>query len=193
MVGTSGPLALCRTVYGRFAGDMLVYDFIHVSLPVAEVRHRLLNAVTGLWQQVAVAAYEEGEDLLSRVGPFGPVPGLSKAVSVHVGKVRDRGDGFVMPLRWSATGSTELFPVMQADLEVAPLGDDQSQLRFSGSYDPPLGSLGRGLDRLLLHQLAEATVRALLKQLVEALQAEPAAKHPVLTGSQSRLDSADPR
>lgn len=193
VVGTSGPLALCRTVYGRFAIDMLVYDFIHVSLPVAEVRHRLLNAVTGLWQQVAVAAYEEGEDLLSRVGPFGPVPGLSKAVSVHVGKVRDRGDGFVMPLRWSATGSTELFPVMQADLEVAPLGEQQSQLRFSGSYDPPLGSLGRGLDRLLLHQLAEATVRALLKQLVEALQAEPAAKHPVFTGSQSTLDSADPR
>jgi hypothetical protein len=152
---------------------MLVYDFILVSLPVAQVRQRLLHAVTGLWQQAAVAAYDEGEDLLRRVGPCGPVPGLSKTVSMHVGDVRDRGEGFVMTLQWSATGPTELFPVMQADLEITPLGAHQSQLRLSGSYDPPMGAFGRRLDRLLLHQIAEATVRALLKQLVTALLAEP--------------------
>jgi len=152
---------------------MLVYDFIRISLPVDLVRYRLLVAVNGLLQQVAEAAYDEGEELLGRVGPFGPVPGLSKAVKVTAGKVRDRGEGFVMPLRWSATGPAELFPVMEADLEIAPLGADESQLRLSGSYEPPLGSLGRGLDRLLLHQLAEATVRAFLSQLVVALLAEP--------------------
>ena len=152
---------------------MLVYDFTRIPLPVGQVRHRLLVAVSGLWQQVAEAAYDEGEELLSRVGPFGPVPGLSKAVSVHVGKARERGEGFVVPLRWSATGPTELFPVMEADLEIAPLGAHESQLRLSGSYDPPLGLLGRQLDRLLLHQLAEATVRAFLSQLVEALLVKP--------------------
>jgi len=155
---------------------MLVYDFTCVPLPVAQVRHRLLVAVNGLWQHVAEAAYDEGEDLLSRVGPFGPVPGLSKAVSMQVGKARDRGEGFVIPLQWSATGPTELFPVMLADLEITPLGADQSQLRLSGSYDPPLGPIGRQLDRLLLHQLAEATVRALLGQLVAALLKEPASQ-----------------
>jgi hypothetical protein len=153
---------------------MLVYDFIHIPLPVEEVRRRLFVAVSGLWQQVAEAAYDEGEELLSRVGPFGPVPGLSKAVRVQVGAVRERGDGFVLPLQWSATGPTELFPVMVADFEVSPLGAGASQLRLSGSYDPPLGALGRQLDRLLLHQLAEATVRALLSQLVAALLADTA-------------------
>ena len=54
------------------------------------------------------------------------------------------------------------------------MGAHQSEVRFSGSYDPPLGSVGRRLDRLLLHQLAEATVRALLRQLVAAVIAEPA-------------------
>jgi hypothetical protein len=155
-------------------GAMLVYDFTHIQLPVDDVRHRLLVAVGGLWQHVAEAAYDEGELLLSRVGPFGSVPGLSKSVRLHVGKLRDRGDGFVMPLQWSATGPTELFPVMEADLEVSPLGEGASQLRLSGSYDPPLGALGRQLDRLLLHQLAEATVRALLSQLVAALLAQAA-------------------
>lgn len=155
---------------------MLVYDFIHIPLPVEQVRHRLFVAVSGLWQQVAAAAYDEGEELLSRVGPFGPVPGLSKAVTMQVGKARDRGEGFVIPLQWSATGPAELFPVMLADLEITPLGADQSQLRFSGSYDPPLGPIGRQLDRLLLHQLAEATVRALLGQLVAALMKEPASR-----------------
>jgi hypothetical protein len=152
---------------------MLVYDFTRIPLPVDQVRSRLLIAVNGILQQVAEAAYDEGEELLSRVGPFGPVPGLSKAVKVYAGKVRDRGKGFVMPLRWSATGATELFPVMEADLEISPLGADESQLRLSGSYEPPLGALGRGLDRLLLHQLAEATVRAFLSELVVALLSEP--------------------
>ncbi|MBC7560760.1 MAG: hypothetical protein H7270_15745 [Dermatophilaceae bacterium] len=155
---------------------MLVYDFIRVPLPIARVRHRLLAAVNGLWQHVAEAAYDEGEDLLGRVGPFGPVPGLSKAVSMRVGNARDRGEGFVIPLQWSATGPTELFPVMLADLEITPLGADESQLRLSGSYDPPLGPIGRQLDRLLLHQLAEATVRALLGQLVAALLKDPASQ-----------------
>jgi hypothetical protein len=152
---------------------MLVYDFIRIPLPVADVRDRLLAGVSGLLQQVAEAAYDEGEELLSRVGPFGPVPGLSKAVKVYAGKVRDRDQGFVMPLRWSATGPTELFPVMEADLEISPLGADESQLRLSGSYDPPLGPIGRQMDRLLLHQLAESTVRAFLSELVTALLAEP--------------------
>ena len=172
--GLSGPLPLARAFSASFAWGMLVYDFIRIPLPVDVVRHRLLGAVSALWQQVAEAAYDEGEELLSRVGPFGPVPGLSKAVSVQVGKVRDRGEGFVMPLRWSATGPAELFPAMEADLEIAPLGSRESQLRISGSYDPPLGSVGRQLDRLLLHQLAEATVRALLGQLVAALLRAPA-------------------
>ena len=172
---------------------MLVYDFIHVPLPVAQVRQRLLIAVTGLWQHVAAAAYDEGEELLSRVGPFGPVPGLSKAVSVHVGNVRDRGEAFVMPLKWSATGPTELFPVMEADLEIAPLGAHQSQLSFSGSYDPPLGSVGRQLDRLLLHQLAEATVRALLKRLVSELLVEPARPLPVSTAAKQPAGPASLR
>ena len=153
---------------------MLVYDFIHVPLPVEQVRHRLLIAVPAFFQQVAEAAYDEGEELLSRVGPFGTVPGFSKAVSMYLGKPRVRGEAFVIPLRWSAVGPTELFPVMEADLEIAPLGAHQTELRFSGSYDPPLGPVGRQLDRLLLHQLAEATVRALLSQLVAALLVEPA-------------------
>lgn len=168
---------------------MLVYDFTRIPLPVAQVRHRLFVAVNGLWQQVAEAAYDEGEALLSRVGPFGPVPGLSKAVTLRVGKVRDRGEGFVMPLQWSATGPTELFPVMVADLEIAPLGAHDSQLRLSGSYDPPLGPIGRQLDRLLLHQLAEATVRALLGQLVAALLVEPA---PEAVGAGPDLTESQP-
>ena len=172
-----------------FARDMLVYDFIRISLPVAQVRHRLFVAVSGLWQQVAEAAYDEGEELLSRVGPFGPVPGLSKAVSVHVSNVRVRGEAFVVQLQWSASGPTELFPVMEADLEIAPMGTHQSQLGFSGSYDPPLGSFGRQLDRLLLHQLAEATVRAMLRQLVAALVVEPAPQPAPASG----LPSSEPR
>jgi hypothetical protein len=38
-----------------------------------------------------------------------------------------------------------------------------------GRYVPPLGPLGREVDRMLLHRLAEASVRALLSRVVERL------------------------
>ena len=65
--------------------------------------------------------------------------------------------------------------MLSADLEVAALDPDLTQLTLRGSYDPPLGAMGRRLDRLLMHRVAEASIRSFLRHLADGLStAQPA-------------------
>jgi hypothetical protein len=62
-----------------------------------------------------------------------------------------------------------------ADIEVAPLGADQTHLSISGRYEPPMRAIGRILDRTLLHRVAEATVKDFLDRVAERIRTrEPA-------------------
>ncbi|MGA7987911.1 MAG: hypothetical protein WCB51_05875 [Candidatus Dormiibacterota bacterium] len=150
---------------------MLVHDFAYVPAPADKVRDRIL-ADHGAWlAPLVTAAAGEGEALRLRVGPLEALPMLGKTVSVHVGQPIDRGEITVVPLTWQATSTPGLFPVLSADLEVAGLGNDLTQLTLQGRYDPPLGAIGQRIDRLLMHRVAEASVRSFLSRLAERLAA----------------------
>jgi hypothetical protein len=76
-------------------------------------------------------------------------------------------------LRWEATGPVGgLFPVLDADLQLRSEGLEKTRLTLNGCYRPPLGRLGAGLDRAVLHRVAAATIRALLRGIADTL-AEP--------------------
>jgi hypothetical protein len=78
-------------------------------------------------------------------------------------------------LRWEATGVTgSLFPALDADIRITDNGGEGSRVALTGSYRPPFGAVGDGLDRLALHTVAEATIQALLDQITAALDTAPA-------------------
>lgn len=148
---------------------MFVYDFVQLDCPFETVRQHVERG--GRWlEPLAADAYADAEELLVRIGPVNKPKVLTKEVRVSLGPVRTRADGIVLPFRVEATGFPGLFPILDAHLEIAPLGSSMTQLTLWGSCDPPLGALGRGIDRVLLHHLAEATVRALLTRVVDALR-----------------------
>lgn len=151
---------------------MLIYDFVQIDMPVSTVAPRVESGLAWL-APVAVSACQDGEGLLLRAGP-GDGCRLTKQVRMTVGAARSRGDAVVVPIRWEATGLTALFPVLDADLEFAPLGPGITQLALMGIYNPPLDGMGSRIDRWVLHRLAQATVRAFLARVAEAL-ADPAA------------------
>jgi hypothetical protein len=62
---------------------------------------------------------------------------------------------------------------MEADLEVASLGPSATQLAISARYSPPLGIVGRMLDRAVLHRVAEATIKDFLDHLGSILLTAP--------------------
>ncbi|MFZ0130580.1 MAG: hypothetical protein WAL77_14280 [Candidatus Dormiibacterota bacterium] len=130
---------------------------------------------------LATAALREGEALRLRIGPLGAVPLLAKTVSLEVGEPLKRDEVTVVPLTWKATATPGLFPVMWADLEVVALDAELTQLTLRGRYEPPLGAVGRRLDRLLLHRIAEASVRSFLDRLVATLTSTEAAETAALS------------
>lgn len=154
---------------------MLVSDFVQIVRPFAEVRKELATSGPAWLADSAVAAYAEGEQLSMRVfSAIGPVR-VSKRVSADLGEPIVRRARITQPLTWRATGATSLFPSMDAEIEVTPMGDSMTSISFQGSYVPPLGPLGRSADRMLLHRFAEASVRALLERIAQHLEGTDAA------------------
>ncbi len=72
-------------------------------------------------------------------------------------------------LRWAASGGADLFPSLDADLEVAPIRPGRTQLAMSARYVPPFGTVGRVIDRAVLSRVAEATLKDFLDRVADAI------------------------
>ena len=95
---------------------------------------------------------------------------LSRKVRVQFLDPVDHGDAVTVGMRWAATGVTGgLFPVLDADIELVADGEKDTRVTLTGVYRPPLGAVGAGLDRVLLHRVAVATIGSLLAHLAQAL------------------------
>jgi hypothetical protein len=140
-----------------------------VSLGAAQTRLVNLASRDGL-SHASQRAYENGLDHVIRVGPLGDAPGVSKLVRVSFVEPAYHEDAMTLGLRWEATGITGgLFPVLDGDLTLTRVDDDTTQLRLVASYRPPLGHLGAGLDKAILSKVAEATIRALVRDIASTL------------------------
>jgi len=92
--------------------------------------------------------------------------GVSKVVNVQFRHLVTHEDSATWAMRWEADGTAgALFPVLDADITLTRAGEEATVLAVSGTYRPPLGSLGAGLDRAIMHLVAEATIRAFTRQL----------------------------
>ncbi|HET9081460.1 MAG TPA: hypothetical protein VFO01_13240 [Trebonia sp.] len=136
---------------------------------------RLARLGAGGWMYGrSEAVYEGGMEYLLRVGPLGEVPYASKLVRVRLAEPVCRDGVISVGMRWEAAGpGGRLFPALDADIRLSRDGGPGARVTLTGSYRPPLGTVGGGLDRLLLHAVATATVRALLTTIADALEGRP--------------------
>lgn len=114
--------------------------------------------------------FERG--LLVDVGFGGGRARVGRRVEVQLGSWVDVPPGVLIPISWRAAEATELFPRMEADLMLAPMGASITQLSICGRYTPPLAGLGQLLDRALLHRIAEATINDFLARTAHLLAGE---------------------
>jgi hypothetical protein len=144
-----------------------------VELPIASERvEAALTRSPDAWLPgLAKEANHRGDVLLAEVG-FGDDVRIQRRVAIELGKPVTMPTKTVVPLRWQAAGAAGLFPALDADLEIAPLGPHRTQLAMSARYTPPLGALGRAIDRALLHRVAEATLKDFLDRVREAVLVE---------------------
>jgi hypothetical protein len=149
---------------------MFVYYYVHVTLPFAIAERRLLGVLSGL-HDIAGAAYREGEILRTKIGIGSDArPIVAKTVDIEVGAPLRGETETEVPISWKATGTPGLFPVMEAGIVVASVGPDVTQLTLRGSYDPPLGMVGKALDRTIFHRVAEASVKGLIDRVARSIE-----------------------
>ena len=164
----------------RLTGGVFVGDEVLLDVSFVAARARLANLTRGgLLRSASEGAYGEGVAGLARVGPMGSAPGISRLVEVHVRDLAETGDSARLALRWAATGpGGRLFPALDADLTLRPAGEQATVLALVGAYRPPLGGLGSGLDRAILHRVATATIRTFLGRVADAIARPSAAVAP---------------
>ena len=153
---------------------MFVGDEVRLDIGFAVARERLLQLGEGdTLLATSAGAYGPG---LTRVG----VAGVSKLVRVQARVLSWTNVSAALALRWEAIGpGGGLFPVLDADLTLAPAGAG-TMLTLAGAYRPPLGPLGQAVDRAILHRVAVATIRSFLVEVAAQLD-----DHPVSNGAGS--------
>ena len=156
---------------GIVARELHVYAY--VEAPFDLCTRLLAENATRVFQRATDDAREQAS-VLSRtleveVGGFS----VCRDVVIEVGEFEPRRlTSAVVPLRWHAESGRLLFPELIAELEVAALVLDPplTQLTLNGTYEPPLGAVGAGADRLALGRLAEATVHRLVNEVADELR-----------------------
>ncbi|MCU1493620.1 MAG: hypothetical protein JWO62_1384 [Acidimicrobiaceae bacterium] len=153
---------------------MFIQDFQIIERRYDELVVALTAKAQALLGDALDTARFEGERLRVKVGPPGWPALVGKTVKIRPGRLRAHGDGVLLAFSWEAHGGASLFPRLDADLAVAPLGMGQTQIVLRARYEPPGGALGRNVDRLLLHRVAESTLRAFLERLCSGLDGREA-------------------
>ncbi len=148
---------------------MFVRYFTLVPLHLGVLEHRL-DALRGALEDWAGVAYREGEELRAKVGPS--VGCYAKEVRLVIGAAEIHRTGLVYPISWTATGAQALFPKLNGELVLSHVGQEKTKLLLEATYQPPMGPLGRVVDRVLLGRFAESTVKNWVDQLAEALISE---------------------
>ena len=148
---------------------MFVRYYLELPLPVAEVERALVSSPTGWLSAMAGEGQARGDGLLGEVG-VGPLAArLRRQVRVQLGEPVRFPSMTSLPLTWEPVGLEGVLPRLDADLELGSLGEGRTQLAISARYRPPLGVVGQTLDRVLLHRVAEATLKDFLDRLGQSI------------------------
>ncbi|MCL6538565.1 MAG: hypothetical protein K6T28_08275 [Acidothermus sp.] len=149
---------------------VFLQDFQIVDVPYGDVVDVLRRDPRPLFATALEDARIEGEHLRGRVCPANWPVVLAKTVELRAESPRILPDVAVVPFTWRAATGSSLFPTFDADLEITAFGTWQTRLTVLGRYQPPGGSLGWHLDRLVLRNVAESTVRTFLGALCRGIE-----------------------
>src|SRR5262245_47322541 len=163
---------------------MFARYFVEIPLARARVEAALSEHPRRWLPGLANAAHRRGDELLAEVG-FGEAIRIEREVRVEIGPPHRSESKTVFPLSWEAADRPGLFPSLDAELEVAPLGAERTQLAMNARYVPPFRAIGRALDRAILSRVAEATLKDFLDHVAVAVS-EPQVE-PASPGIQPRL------
>jgi hypothetical protein len=101
---------------------------------------------------------------------------IAKEIELAVREISERKKGTTpttrLEVKWKAASTPGMFPVMNGELQLYPLTPTETQLDFSGRYEPPLGWLGIAVDTVAGRRIAEASVHRFVAEVAQYLRTE---------------------
>jgi hypothetical protein len=153
-----------------------IHCYDYVNHPYELVRGALSKDAPAVFQSATKAAASRAQSIASElridIGAIGIEADIR--VSVKNVEVKDRkamsGPATRLQLEWEAVRMPRLFPLMKADLSIYPLTATETQLDFKGLYEPPLGPLGKAVNAMVGHRIAEVSVHRFVSDVAEYLR-----------------------
>jgi len=99
---------------------------------------------------------------------------VTKNVEIHIKSYTEietnNGKKMTILLEWQAAQNAGMFPSMTAHLDIYPITKTETQLDFNGEYEPPMGLMGKAIDAVLGHRIAEASVHQFVEEVAAYLR-----------------------
>jgi ferredoxin len=150
--------------------------FNYVNHPYDRVRDILKTNAVPAFSRATKTAAARAENVASQLHV--KVSGIEVGAEIEISVVsveETPGIGKVPPvtrvsLEWKAKESPQYFPLMHAELSVYPLTATETQLDFSGHYEPPFGVLGTAVDAVIGHRISEASIHSFVTEVAAYLR-----------------------
>jgi hypothetical protein len=150
------------------------YDY--VNHPYELVRDALKQNAAAVFQSATKAAASRAQSVASELHVDFAGIGVKTDIKISVNSVEERRVDLAsipilrLQLEWEAATAPRLFPFMKAELSVYPLTSTETQLDFFGAYEPPFGALGKTMNAIVLHRIAEASVHRFVADVAQYLR-----------------------
>src|SRR6266496_2872019 len=150
------------------------YDY--VNHPYERVRDALAQNALTVFQAATKAAATRAQSVAAELhvdlGGIGVKSDIKISVKGIEEKVLDASSAPAtrLLLEWEAATMPRLFPFMKADLSVYPLTSTETQLDFFGVYEPPFGAVGKTMNAIAGHRIAEASVHRFVSDVAGYLR-----------------------
>jgi hypothetical protein len=150
------------------------YDY--VNHPYIQVRDALSKDALAVFQSATTAAASRARSVAAELRVHIGAIEVGANINIAVKKIEEATSEVLgvpitrMQLEWEAATRPGLFPFMKAQLSIYPLTPTETQLDFSGLYEPPLGPLGKALNAVAGHRIAEVTVHRFVSDVAGYLR-----------------------
>lgn len=154
--------------------EIRCYDY--VNRPYERVRDALKQNSLAVFQSATKNAASRAQSVAAELHvDFGGI-GVKTDIKIALKTMEERvADPISIPtmtlqLEWEAAAMPRLFPLMKGELSVYPLTSSETQLDFSGIYKPPFGTVGKTMNAIVGHRIAEASVHRFIADVAEYLR-----------------------
>jgi hypothetical protein len=150
------------------------YDY--VNHPYERVRDSLRQNALAVFQSATKTAASRAESIAAELhvdfGGIGVKTDIKIAVKSIEEKVADTASNpsTRLLLEWEAATMPRLFPLMKGELLLYPLTSTETQLDFSGVYEPPFGTVGQTMNAIVGHRIAEVSVHRFVSDVAAFLR-----------------------